>query len=64
MTIWRALINLFEAVLDGADLAGTFLYRAQFLNSAQLVVTRNWQSAFRHDALACGSAIPNGEPSA
>jgi len=51
--------NLFKAVLDGADLAGAFLYKAQFLNCAQLVVTRNWQSAFRDDALACGAAIPD-----
>ena len=34
------------------SLAGTFLYEAQFLNCAQLAVTRNWQSAFRDDALA------------
>ena len=50
--------NVFKAVLDGADLAGAFLNGAQFLNCAQLVVTRNWQSAFRDDALACGAAIP------
>jgi uncharacterized protein YjbI with pentapeptide repeats len=50
--------NLFKAVLDGADLAGASLYRAQFLNCAQLVVTRNWQSAFRDEALACGASIP------
>jgi len=50
--------NLFKAVLDGADLTRTFLYGAQFLNCAQLVVTRNWQSTFRDDALACGAAIP------
>ena len=55
--------NLFKAVLDRADLAGAFLYGAQFLNCAQLVVTRNWQSAFRDDALACGAAIPDGVPS-
>ena len=55
--------NLFKAVLDGADLAGAFLYGAQFLNCAQLVVTLNWQSAFRDDALACGAAIPNRKPS-
>jgi uncharacterized protein YjbI with pentapeptide repeats len=54
--------NFFKAVLDGADLAGAFLYRTQFLNCAQLVVTRNWQSAFRDDALACGAAIPDGKP--
>ena len=52
--------NLFKAVLDGANLAGAFLYGAQFLNCAQLVVTRNWQSAFRDDALGCGATIPDG----
>jgi Pentapeptide repeats (8 copies) len=51
--------NFFKAVLDGADLAGALLTGAQFLNCAQLVVTRNWQSAFRDDALACGAAIPD-----
>ena len=50
--------NLFKAVLDGANLAGAFLQGALFLNCAQLVVTRNWQAAFRDDALACGAAIP------
>ena len=55
--------NLFKAVLDGADLAGAFLYEAQFLNCAQLVVTRNWQSAFRDDALACGASIPERQQS-
>ena len=50
--------NLFKAVLDGADLARAFLHGAQFLNCAQLVVTRNWQSAFRDDTLACGAPIP------
>ena len=51
--------NLFKAMLDGADLAGAFLYGAQFLNCAQLVVARNWQSAFRDEALACGASIPD-----
>jgi uncharacterized protein YjbI with pentapeptide repeats len=51
--------NFFKAVLDGADLAGAFLNGVQFLNCAQLVVTRNWQSAFRDDALACGASIPD-----
>jgi uncharacterized protein YjbI with pentapeptide repeats len=55
-------VNLFKAVLDGADLAGAFLNAAQFLNCAQLIVTRNWQSAFRDDALACGAAIPDRKP--
>ena len=51
--------NLFKAMLDGADLGGTFLNGAQFLNCAQLVVARNWQSAFRDEALACGASIPD-----
>jgi uncharacterized protein YjbI with pentapeptide repeats len=51
--------NFFKAVLDGADLAGAFLNRSQFLNCAQVVATRNWQSAFRDDALACGASIPD-----
>ena|ERR1700730_53738 len=55
--------NFFKAVLDRADLAGAFLYGARFLNCAQLVVTRNWQSAFRDDTLACGAAIPDRRPS-
>src|SRR5580693_4568699 len=46
-------------LLDGADLAGAFLYGAQFLNCAQLVVTLNWQSAFRDETLGCGAAIPD-----
>jgi uncharacterized protein YjbI with pentapeptide repeats len=54
--------NFFKAVLDGANLAGAFLNAAQFLNCAQLIVTRNWQSAFRDDALACGAAIPDRKP--
>jgi uncharacterized protein YjbI with pentapeptide repeats len=55
--------NFFKAVLDGADLAGAYLYSAQFLNCAQLVVTRNWQSAFRDEALACGAPIPTRQVS-
>ena len=55
--------NFFKAVLDDADLAGAFLYEAQFLNCAQLIVARNWQSAFRDDALACGASLPNKNPS-
>ena len=55
--------NFFKAVLDVADLAGAFLNGAQFLNCAQLVVTRNWQSAFRDDALACGASIQDRIPS-
>ncbi len=55
--------NLFKAVLAGADLAGAFLNDAQFLNCAQLLVTRNWQSAFRDEALGCGAPIPPVQPS-
>ncbi len=50
--------NLFKAVLGGADLARASLHGVQFLNCAQLVLTRNWPSAFRDEALACGAAIP------
>jgi uncharacterized protein YjbI with pentapeptide repeats len=55
--------NLFKAIVDGANLAGAFLTGAQFLNCAQLVVTRNWQSAFRDEAPACGASIPDRMPS-
>jgi hypothetical protein len=51
--------NFFKAVLDGADLAGAFLNGAQFLNCAQLLITRNWQSAFRDETLGCGASIPD-----
>ena len=51
--------NLFKAVLDSADFAGAVLNGVQFLNCSQLVVARNWQSAFRDEALACGASIPN-----
>src|ERR1700726_704141 len=54
--------NLFKAVLDGADLAGAFLNGPQFLNCAKPVATRNWQSAFRDEALACGAVIPDRKP--
>ena len=55
--------NFFKAVLDGANLAGAFLIGAQFLNCAQLVVTGNWQSAFRDEVLACGASIPDAQQS-
>src|SRR5271169_2559707 len=55
--------NLFKAVLDGADLARAFLNEAQFLNCGQLIVTRNWQSAFRDEALGGGAPIPQNNPS-
>lgn len=53
--------NFFKAVLDGADLNGAFLYSAQFLNCAQLIVTRNWPSAFRDEAHACSAPIPDAK---
>ena len=56
--------NFFKAALDGADLAGAYLNGAQFLNCAQLIVTRNWQSAYRDQTLACGATVPNSVPSA
>ena len=55
--------NFFKAVLDGANLAEACLTGAQFLNCAQLIVARNWQSAFRDDALACGASLPDRMPS-
>jgi uncharacterized protein YjbI with pentapeptide repeats len=55
--------NFFKAVLDGANLAGAFLTEAQFLNCAQLIVTRNWQSAFRDETLAPSAPIPDRKPS-
>ena len=51
--------TLFKTVLEGADLAGAFLNGAQFLNCAQLAVARNWQLAFRDEALGCGAPIPD-----
>jgi uncharacterized protein YjbI with pentapeptide repeats len=51
--------NFFKAALDDADLAGADLDGAQFLNCAQLIVARNWQSAYRDETLACGAAIPD-----
>jgi uncharacterized protein YjbI with pentapeptide repeats len=56
--------NFFKAVLDGADLAGAFLHSAQFLNCAQLVATRNWQSSFRDATLGCGADIPDSRQGA
>src|SRR5215471_4010054 len=50
--------NLFKAVLDRAELSGANLIGAQFLNCAQLVAARNWQSVFRDADLACGAPIP------
>ncbi|MFI5000355.1 MAG: pentapeptide repeat-containing protein [Reyranellales bacterium] len=52
--------NFFRAVLNRTDLAGCNLIGAQFLQCAQLMAARNWQSAFRDMNLACGAAIPPG----
>jgi uncharacterized protein YjbI with pentapeptide repeats len=51
--------NFFEAALEGANLAEAYLDGAQFLNCAQLIGARNWQSARRDETLACGAAIPD-----
>jgi uncharacterized protein YjbI with pentapeptide repeats len=50
--------NLFKAVLDDAELDGAILTGTQFLNCAQLVAARNWQSARRDPSLDCGAPIP------
>ena len=50
--------NLFKSVLDGADLSSANLIGAQFLNCAQLLAARSWQSAFRDPDLACGAPVP------
>jgi hypothetical protein len=50
-----------DEILFGTIVA--MLNGAQFLNCTQLVVTRNRQSAFRDEALACGASIPNGRGS-
>ena len=55
--------NFFKAVLDGANFAGALLAGGQFLNCAQLILTRNWQSAFRDETLGCGAPIPDRKPS-
>ena len=51
--------NLFKAVINGADLSEADLRGIQFLECPQLESTRNWQSAYRHEDLACGAAIPS-----
>jgi uncharacterized protein YjbI with pentapeptide repeats len=51
--------NFFKAVLDDADLSSANLMGAKFLNCAQLMTARNWQSAFRASDLACGAPIPS-----
>jgi uncharacterized protein YjbI with pentapeptide repeats len=50
--------NFFKAALDGADLSGANLVGVRFLDCAQLLTTRNWQSAFRDPELACGAPLP------
>ncbi len=50
--------NLVKTTLDGANLSGANVIGAQFLNCAQLLSARNWQTAFRDSDLACGGPIP------
>jgi uncharacterized protein YjbI with pentapeptide repeats len=52
--------SFLKTALDGADLGGAYLDGAKFLNRAQLIIARNWESAFRNETLACGAAIPTG----
>ncbi len=51
--------NLFKSILNHADLSEADLSGAQFLYCGQLVMARNWQSAYRGEDLACGAAIPS-----
>ena len=51
--------NLFKAMLDDADLHRADLSSAQFVHCGQLILARNWQSAYRDEDLACGAAIPS-----
>lgn len=50
--------NFFKAVLDGANLSGANLIGARFLDCAQLMSARNWQSASRDPDLACDAPVP------
>ena len=52
--------NLFKAVLDGADLSDAVLDGVLFLNCAQLMVAKNWETARRDPSLGCGAPIPGG----
>src|SRR6266478_4982833 len=52
--------NFFKAVLDGANLAGAFLTGAQFLNCAQLVVSRNWNQPSAMTRLPVARLFPIG----
>jgi uncharacterized protein YjbI with pentapeptide repeats len=51
--------NLFKANIDGADLDAADLRAVKCLQCPQLESARNWQSAYRDEALACGAAIPS-----
>jgi hypothetical protein len=50
-------------LIGGQPGARTESAGAKFLNCAQLIVTRNWQSAFRDETLGCGASIPDRNPS-
>src|SRR3954452_5940237 len=56
---YRAKRGRFRLKASNTSLAGAVLTGAQFLNCAQLVVTRNWQSGFRDETLGCGASIPD-----
>jgi uncharacterized protein YjbI with pentapeptide repeats len=51
--------NLFKVVINGADLNEADLRGVQFLQCPQLKSAHNWQSAYRHEDLACGAPIPS-----
>ena len=51
--------NFFKALIDGADLNEADLRGARFLQCPQLMSALNWQSAYRDEDLACGTAIPS-----
>ena len=46
------------ANLDDVDFQGARLLGAKGLSCSRLQQTRNWESAYRDDALACGQPIP------
>jgi uncharacterized protein YjbI with pentapeptide repeats len=46
------------ADLEGVDFQGAWLLGVKGLSCSRLQQTRNWESAYRDDALACGQPIP------
>lgn len=48
-----------DAKLQGADLKEADLRKTEEINCAQLKQAKNWQGAYRDEALACGAKIPD-----